>query len=203
VVVALVEAVEAKDPYTRGHTRRVAELAVRIGQELRLGPERLRVLNRAALLHDIGKIGVPDTILNKPTKLTEDEFAVIREHPIRGYAMIRHVKSLQQELGGIRHHHERLDGSGYPDGLKGDAIPLDARIIAVADVYDALTSPRPYRDAWPRERALALIDSEAGEKLDLACARALHIVLRQVSAARRTDQPVMVTASWSSHMISE
>lgn len=195
VIVALVEAVEAKDPYTRGHTQRVAELAVRIGQELRLSSERLRVLNRAALLHDIGKIGVPDTILNKPAKLTEAEYAVIKEHPARGYAMIKHVKSLQQELGGVRHHHERLDGSGYPDGLKGEAIPLDARIIAVADVFDALTSPRPYRDAWARERALALIDSESGSKLDPACVRALHAVLQQAPMPRYADRPVMVAAS--------
>ncbi len=195
VIVALVEAMEAKDPYTRGHTQRVAELAVRIGQELRLGPERLRILNRAALLHDIGKIGVPDSILNKPAKLTEEEYAVVKEHPVRGYAMIKHVKSLQQELGGVRHHHERLDGSGYPDGLKGDAIPLGARIIAVADVYDALTSPRPYRDAWPRERALALIDSEAGSKLDPTCVRALHAVLRHAPAPRSAAQPAMAAAS--------
>jgi putative nucleotidyltransferase with HDIG domain len=195
VIVALGGAVEAKDPYTRGHTLRVAELAVRIGQELRLSPERLRVLNRAALLHDIGKIGVPDTILNKPAKLTEDEYAIIKEHPVRGYGMIKHVKSLQRELGGVRHHHERLDGSGYPDGLKGDAIPLDARIIAVADVFDALTSPRPYRDAWPRERALALIDSEAGSKLDARCVHALHAALRHAPAPRHAEHAAIAAVS--------
>ena len=177
VIVALVGAVEAKDPYTRGHTQRVAALSVLIGQELRLSPERLRVLGQAAMLHDVGKIGVPDSILNKPGGLTDEEFAVIKDHPARGHAIIKGVRSLHQEIGGVRHHHERLDGSGYPDGLAGEAIPLEARIIAVADVFDALTSSRSYRDAWPRDRALAVIDAEAGTKLDPQCVRALHRVL--------------------------
>ncbi len=177
VIVALVEAVEAKDPYTRGHTQRVAELSVLIGRELRLSAERLRVLGQAAMLHDIGKIGIPDAVLNKPGRLTPEEFELIKEHPVRGHQIIARVRSLQREVAGVRSHHERLDGSGYPDGLVGHAIPLDARIIAVADVFDALTSPRPYRAAWPRERALAVIDEEAGTKLDPVCVAALHRVL--------------------------
>ncbi|MGN6700072.1 MAG: HD domain-containing phosphohydrolase [Thermomicrobiales bacterium] len=177
VIVALIAAVEAKDPYTRGHTQRVAALSLLVGQELRLPSERLRVLYQSALLHDIGKIGVPDAILNKPGRLTDEEFAIIREHPARGHAIIQGVRSLHDEIGGVRHHHERLDGSGYPDGLVGDAIPLDARIIAVADVFDALTSSRSYRAAWSREQALATIDADAGATLDACCVAALHSVL--------------------------
>jgi hypothetical protein len=177
VIVALVEVIEAKDPYTRGHTQRVSEMATLIGQELGLSPERLRTLHQAAMLHDIGKIAVPDSILNKPGRLTPEEFALIQEHPVRGHQIIRNVRSLQQEIGGVRHHHERLDGSGYPDGLVGAAIPLDARIIAVADVFDALTSERAYRGAWPLDRAIAEIDAESRTKLDPSCVAALHRVL--------------------------
>ena len=154
-------------------------MSVRIGETIGLSPDRLRVLHRSATLHDIGKIGVPDSILNKPGRLTDEEFAIIKEHPARGHQIIRNVRSLRAEVGGVRHHHERLDGSGYPDGLKGDAIPLDARIIAVADVFDALTSARAYRDAWSRERALAQIASESGTKLDARCVEALQKVYRQ------------------------
>ncbi|HET8625780.1 MAG TPA: HD-GYP domain-containing protein [Thermomicrobiales bacterium] len=188
VIRALVAAVEAKDPYTRGHTERVTALAVHIGEGLGLSPERLRVLGQAALLHDIGKIGVPDAILQKPGRLTDEEFAVIREHPARGHAIIAGVRGLTAEVGGVRHHHERLDGSGYPDGLAGEAIPLEARIIAVADVYDALTSARAYREAWPSARALALIDAESGTKLDPRCVAALHHVLRDRPVAERADE---------------
>jgi hypothetical protein len=192
VVVVLVETIEAKDPYTRGHTQRVSAMSVRIGETIGLSPDRLRVLHRAATLHDIGKIGVPDSILNKPGRLTEEEFAIIKEHPVRGHQIIRNVRSLRDEVGGVRQHHERLDGSGYPDGLKGDAISLDARIIAVADVFDALTSARAYRDAWSRERALAQIESEAGTKLDKRCVEALQKVCRQSPSS--AAQPSLTTA---------
>ncbi|HVX28911.1 MAG TPA: HD-GYP domain-containing protein, partial [Nitrolancea sp.] len=177
VIVALVEAVEAKDPYTRGHTQRVAELAVLIAQDLGLHGERLKTLNQAAMLHDIGKISVPDAILNKPGRLTAEEFEFVKEHPVRGHRIIQNVRSLRQEIAGVRHHHERLDGSGYPDGLKGDEIPLDARIIAVADVFDALTSARPYRGPWSSEHAFQILDQEAGLTLDADCVQALHRVL--------------------------
>jgi putative nucleotidyltransferase with HDIG domain len=180
VIVALVSAIEARDPNTRGHSKRVAELAVQIGQELRLSPEHLRTISQAAILHDIGKIGVPDAILNKPGLLTDAEYAVIQEHPVRGYEIIKGVRSLKRELDGVRYHHERLDGSGYPDGLAGDAIPLDARIIAVADVYDALTAARTYRDAWTPARALRAIDADAGIKLDARCVAALHRALERL-----------------------
>jgi HD-GYP domain-containing protein (c-di-GMP phosphodiesterase class II) len=181
VIAALVATVEAKDPYTRGHTQRVSELSVRIAQDLHLAPERVRVIGQAAMLHDIGKIAVPDSILNKPGRLTDEEFAVVKEHPARGYEIIRNVRSLQRALGGIRHHHERIDGSGYPDGLRGDDIPLDARIIAVADVFDALTSTRSYRAAWSVQRAFAVLDEEAGTKLDRQCVLSLKRVVEELA----------------------
>jgi HD-GYP domain-containing protein (c-di-GMP phosphodiesterase class II) len=186
-IVALVAAVEAKDPYTRGHSQRVAALAVRLGEELRLSPERLRTLGRAAILHDIGKIGVPDAVLNKPGPLTAAERASIQEHPARGDAIIGGIRSLRRERGGVRAHHERLDGSGYPDGLRGEAIPLEARIIAVADTYDALTSQRAYRAALPPARALAIIAAEAGDKLDPRCVAALPAALARAGAQRPAD----------------
>jgi HD-GYP domain-containing protein (c-di-GMP phosphodiesterase class II) len=179
VIVALVNAVEAKDVYTRGHTQRVTDLAARVSEELGLSHDRMRIVTQAAMLHDIGKIGVPDSILNKPGPLTKDEFAVIREHPVRGHEIIREVRSLRATLGGILHHHERMDGTGYPDGLAGEEIPLEARIIAVADVFDALTSVRSYRDAWSVPRALAEIDAQAGSRLDPTCVAALHRVLER------------------------
>ena len=153
----------------------------------------MRVLYQAALLHDIGKIGVPDAILNKPGRLTEEEFAIIREHPVRGHAIIQGVHSLRDEISGVRYHHERLDGSGYPDGLAGDAIPLDARIIAVADVFDALTSSRSYRAAWSREQALVTIEAEAGVTLDARCVTALHGVLASKSSATSHQSFVTMT----------
>lgn len=157
----------------------MTDLAVQIGEDLRLAPDRLRVLSQAAMLHDIGKIGVPDSILNKPGPLTDEEFDIIKEHPVRGYTIIKEVRSLQGVLGGIRYHHVRLDGTGYPDGLAGVAIPLEARIIAVADVFDALTSGRSYRDAWPVSRALTAIRLDAGVGLDPVCVDALDRVLAQ------------------------
>lgn len=177
VINALVEAVEAKDPYTSGHTRRVALLAALIVEEMGLPAEEANVVVQAAVLHDIGKIGVPDTILNKPGPLTAEEFAVVKEHPVRGHQIIDKVRSLRREAGGVRHHHERMDGSGYPDGLRGTEIPLAARVIAVADVFDALTSPRAYRGPWPVDAALRYLQNEAGRKFDPECVEALHRAL--------------------------
>lgn len=200
VIVALIEAVEAKDPYTRGHTQRVAEHAIKIGQRLRLPPERLRVLNQSALLHDIGKIGISDAILNKPGRLTAEEFEIVKAHPVRGHAIIAGIRALQEEIPGVRSHHERLDGSGYPDGLAGDAVPMDARIIAVADEYDALTSSRSYRPAWSPERAFAVLDEEARTKLDSRCVDALREILLAEgvlapSDSCTSDQPVAAVSS--------
>ncbi|MCX2726793.1 HD-GYP domain-containing protein [Thermomicrobium sp. 4228-Ro] len=179
VVAALAAAVEAEDSYTKEHSVRVARLAASIAQELGLPPERERILYQAGILHDIGKIGIPDAILQKPGRLTAEEFALVREHPVRSWEIARQIRSFAPMLPAIRWHHERLDGSGHPDGLRGEEIPLDARILAVADVFDALTSVRPYRAALSVEEALALLRQEAGTRLDVECVAALERLVEQ------------------------
>jgi HD-GYP domain-containing protein (c-di-GMP phosphodiesterase class II) len=167
-----------KDPSTEGHTRRVATLAVAIGERLGLTEGRLRQLALGGLLHDVGKLSVPNAILNKPGKLTDEEFAEIRRHPGAG-------RDLLTELGGfpplvldlVQSHHERLDGGGYPHGVPAGDLDLAVRILTVADVYDALTADRVYRAAWPTERALALLDDESGTAFDPDCVAALRAVV--------------------------
>jgi HD-GYP domain-containing protein (c-di-GMP phosphodiesterase class II) len=167
-----------KDESTEEHTRRVALLAVQMGEHLGLAPGRLRQLAIGGLLHDIGKLAVPRAILQKPGALTDDEFEVIRRHPDWGDQLLR-------ELGGfatavhrlVRSHHERLDGCGYPDRLDADEIDLDTRILTVADVYDALVSPRVYRPAWTHEAAIALLHGERDTAFDTRCVEALEAVL--------------------------
>ncbi len=178
VLTGLIAAVEARDPYTKGHSEQVARLAARIGEQLGLPPERLRVLHQAGLLHDIGKIAIPDSILNKPGRLTLAELAVVKEHPLRSEEMIGRIPSLRPTLRAIRWHHERLDGSGYPDGLTGDDIPFDARILAVADVFDAMTSGRSYRTAWPEHAVLSHLTQEAGRSYDSQCVQAIQTIVR-------------------------
>lgn len=169
---ALVGAVEAKDRYTHGHSARVADLSVRIGLRLDLDPDALRALAQGAYLHDIGKIGVPDQVLNKPGSLSEDEWTWIQRHPVVGWEMANRAPSLRHALSVIRHHHERWDGGGYPDHRAGQAIPMAARIAALADVWDALTSDRAYRPAWALDRALAHVAGASGSLFDPMCVEA-------------------------------
>lgn len=161
VIYALARAIEAKDKYTQGHTERVSGYASRLGEQLKLSSKEVEALYSGGILHDIGKIGVPDAILNKPGKLTEEEFAVIKKHPLVGAEICQPLKSLRQVIPIIRHHHEKMDGSGYPDGLAGEEIPLLARIMAIVDVYDALTSERSYRRALSIDEALGILFAEA------------------------------------------
>jgi hypothetical protein len=175
---ALIGAVEAKDPYTHGHSGRVAELATRIGLRIGLEPEDLRGLHQGAYLHDVGKIGVPDQVLNKPGSLTAEEWVWIERHPAAGWELASRARSLRDSLTAIRHHHERWDGSGYPDHLSGADIPLAGRIVAVADVWDALTSDRAYRPAWEFDRAISHVVGGAGVLFDPACVEALVDVLQ-------------------------
>ena len=163
-MTVLAEAVERRDPYTGGHVRRVVGYAVAIGRRLALGAEELEELRLAAVLHDIGKIATPDQVLSKPARLTPDEVRVMRRHPVDGAEIVLPIAQLRALLGGIRHHHERLDGQGYPDGLRGDEVPLLARIIAVADTYDAMTTDRPYRRGRPSVEAIAEIERESGRQ---------------------------------------
>lgn len=164
IIITLALAVEAKDPYTRGHSERVADYARRLAKALGLPFKDQDLVHRAGLLHDIGKIGVSETYLHKPGPLSGEEREIIRDHPVRGEAICRPLKSLRHLLPAIRHHHERFNGTGYPDGLKGEEIPLSARILAVADIYDALTSDRPYRVGLPQERALDILKTEADQR---------------------------------------
>ena len=163
---ALIEAVDAKDPYTRGHSDRVNYYAMQLGKAKKLSDAELQTLYWASLLHDLGKIAVPDIVLSKPGKLDEDEYTLIKIHPERGYDILKNVEQLQKSLPGMRHHHERFDGDGYPHGLSGDDIPLHARIIAIADTYDAITTSRSYRPARSHEQAMAAINEVSGSQLD-------------------------------------
>jgi HD-GYP domain-containing protein (c-di-GMP phosphodiesterase class II) len=174
---ALVAAVEAKDEHTHGHSARVAEYSVRLGQQMGLGASQLRELAQGAVLHDIGKIGTADAVLNKPGPLTPQERAWIEQHPVAGWEIVREAPSLHAALSVVRHHHERWDGAGYPDGLAGEQIPLQARMAAVADVWDALTSERAYRPAWSPQRAIDHIVAGAGTQFDAACVDAFVDVL--------------------------
>jgi len=166
LVRSLVATVDQKDPYTSGHSIRVGFYATQLGRDLGLNREELQMLEWSALLHDVGKIGIRDEVLKKPGKLTEEEFAHIKEHPVRSYEVVRRVPQLAGALDGIRHHHERFDGSGYPDGLAGRNIPLQARIVQVADIFDALTSSRSYRTAFDWRKAINIIEDEAGTTVD-------------------------------------
>ncbi|HZW98549.1 MAG TPA: HD-GYP domain-containing protein [Trueperaceae bacterium] len=189
-VRALVVATEAKDPYTAGHMQRVADMAVRIGRVMGLAPEELRVLAQAGVVHDVGKIEVPDAVLNKPDRLDAVERSLIEQHPANGERIGRTLGMHRDELSVIRHHHERWDGAGYPDGVAGDKIPLLARIMAVADVYDAVTSERAYRPAWSPDDARSLLQRDSGTAFDPNVVAAALEVLRGAPApvrARRAD----------------
>jgi len=168
---------ETKDPHMRGHAQRVCGLAVAIATYLGIRDSSLETVRVAALLHDVGKLKVSNDVLNKPAKLTDEEFAAVQEHAERGYEILSSTPTLRKAAAGVRSHHERLDGSGYPDGLEGDDIPMEARIVAVADVWDALTSRRSYRDAMSKDDARRIIQHEAGSRLDRSCVRALFAIL--------------------------
>ena len=161
VLFSLARSVELKCPVMTGHSERLMDYAVGFGEYLGLTSEELEILRAGSLLHDIGKVAVPDSILMKPGKLSAEELVIMRRHPIVGEEICAPLKSFRHLLPLIRHHHERADGSGYPDGLMGDSIPLSAQILQLADIYDALTTDRPYRRELSRENALAIMQSEA------------------------------------------
>jgi putative two-component system response regulator len=169
VVYAFARAVEAKSPYTQGHADRVTRYALALGERLNLGKVEKDLLRRGAVVHDLGKIAVPDAILNKPGRLTNEEFALIQKHPEQGVKIVEALQSMQDVIPLIRWHHERIDGTGYPDKLAGNAIPFLVRVLSVADVYDAMASKRPYRDAMPHDQCLSeLRANAAGGGLDPA-----------------------------------
>ena len=165
-VRALAMAVEAKEPYTAGHSKRVGFYAVKIAEEMGLDGEMKKVLNNAGLLHDVGKIGIRDDILLKPQALTPDEARIMHQHSVIGEAILRPLRSLSKVAELVRSHHERYDGAGYPQGLKGEEIPLGARILCVADTYDAMATDRPYRKRLSPEEALEQFRQESGKQFD-------------------------------------
>jgi putative nucleotidyltransferase with HDIG domain len=181
-VGALMVSLAQKDEYTEEHTRRVALRAVQVGEELGLSPVRLRELATGAIVHDIGKLTVPDGVLKKPGKLTAEEFDAVKRHSENGYRTLKELGFRESVRRLVLDHHERLDGSGYPRGLGGPSISLDARILGVCDVYDALISNRVYREAFTHEQAIAILHEEAGTKLDRRCVAALELVLARERA---------------------
>ena len=161
-IESLNATVEAKDPDTAGHSLRVQRVALALGEEVELSPQRLDALRFGALFHDIGKIAVPDTVLTKPARLTTDEYELIKRHPGDGAKIVEKFSRLRDAVPLIRHHHERWDGSGYPDGLAGDDIPLEAAIVGLADSWDAMTTDRPYHRALMTQEAFAEIRNGRG-----------------------------------------
>lgn len=177
IILALATAIEAKDPYTEGHVDRVASYALILGRETGLAPWELQLLRKAAILHDVGKIGVNESVLLKPGSLSADEFNHMKSHTVIGERICRPLQQDRLILEVIRHHHERYDGKGYPDGLAGEGIPIAARIMAVVDAYDALTSDRPYRKRLSQEQAVQILKQEAGKQFDPKIAMAFVSML--------------------------
>jgi len=199
IIAAITGAIDLKDPYTRGHSQRVSDFSVAIAQELGLSREQIYQLRIASKLHDVGKIRVPDHILKKPGRLDEEEFAAMRRHPLYGIEFLRdngllELDLLRESWTALAQHHERLDGRGYPYGLKGEDISLFGRIVAVADVFDAITSHRPYRPPMPIDEALALLQRGAGTEFDPACVEAL-IRARAKGAILTQDEREQAIAS--------
>ncbi len=161
VLFTLAQSIEARDPYTHGHCERLAQMSSRLGERLRLPDDDIKALRWAGIVHDVGKVAVPDSILLKPGPLTPEEIVIMRKHAEVGERICAPLRSFRLVLPIIRHHHEKRDGSGYPDALSGEAIPLTARILQLADVYDALTTNRPYRTAVSSEEALSMMNQEA------------------------------------------
>jgi putative two-component system response regulator len=160
VLCTLALSIEGKDPYTEGHCERLSDYSALLAEKIGLGSEEVTALHRAAIVHDIGKVAVPDSVLLKPARLTPAEQAIMREHPVIGERICKPLKSFRTVLPTIRHHHEKLDGTGYPDGLKGSQIPISARVLQIADVFDALTTVRPYKKAFGRAEALETMEDE-------------------------------------------
>jgi putative two-component system response regulator len=160
VIFALARSIEGKDPYTEGHCERLADYSARLGEHIGLPAEEIKVLRRAGVVHDIGKVAVPDSILLKPSRLTRSEETILRLHPVVGERICASLKSFQLVLPIIRHHHEKMNGSGYPDGLRGKQIPLTVRVLQVVDVYDALSTQRPYKAALSGARAFEVMNNE-------------------------------------------
>lgn len=166
LILAFANAIDAKSPWTQGHSERVANYADELSRRLELSNDQVEIVRTAALLHDIGKIGTYDTLLDKEGKLTDDEYNLIKRHPDKGVQILSPISKLNPVLPVIRHHHERVDGRGYPDGLKGEDIPFLARVVCVADSYDAMTADRPYKAALSKDKAIEVLSNKSGSQFD-------------------------------------
>ncbi len=176
-ITSLIQALEARDPYTRGHSDTVADISVKIAQQMSFNSHDLERIAFAARLHDLGKIGIRDDVLLKPGALTNEEYELIKQHPILGAEILRPIPSMEDIIPAVFHHHERMDGQGYPNGLMGNEIPLWARIIAVADVYDALTTDRPYRMAMSHDKAMLIITQNSGTQFCPECVKTFELLV--------------------------
>ncbi|MCH9021346.1 MAG: HD-GYP domain-containing protein, partial [Planctomycetes bacterium] len=190
IITSLVRAMEAKDPYTSGHSTQVAKHACDLARHIGLDEPQIKILETAGLMHDIGKIGIRDEVLTKPGKLTDEEFEHLKTHPTKGFKVLEPVDDLRSILGAVKHHHEHYDGFGYPDGLVGEDIPFYARIIQVADVWDALISTRSYRQAMPIPKAKQILRDEAGTTMDPNLVKAFLEMLE-----KKNDQEPVESAS--------
>jgi putative nucleotidyltransferase with HDIG domain len=198
-VHALISAIDAKDRYTHGHSERVAQVAKCLAEQLHLPKTDVNTIYLGGLLHDIGKIGVDDVVLNKPGALTPDEYDQIKQHPQLGYDILRGVRQLERILPIVLYHHEAWDGSGYPHGLKGEETPLLARITAVADAFDAMSSDRPYRRGMPDEKLDSILREGAGRQWDPQVVDAFFAIREQIREASRNAELETVplnAASW-------
>ena len=187
-IEALVSALEARDPYTQEHAGRIRETSMGLAVALQIPPEERRAVRLGAILHDVGKIGVSDSILRKPGPLTHGEWILMRAHPVIGENMLRGIDFLNAALPVVRHHHERWDGRGYPDGLEREEIPVGARIVAVCDAFDAMTSDRPYRPRMPLSAACEELERNAGTQFDPDCAHLLVDVVTRMGDDRLEDR---------------
>jgi putative nucleotidyltransferase with HDIG domain len=197
---AFVRAIDAGHPYTAQHSETVADYAVAIARQLRLPEDDVERIRWAALLHDVGKLGLPTSVLDKPLDLTSLEWELVKRHPVESARIIEGVELFRDQLDGVRHHHERYDGHGYPDGLHGEEIPLDARIIAVADAFDAMTTNRAYRLPLDRQEAFAQVARAAGTQFDPVVVAAFAEVVGAPAASPVTlpAQPAAETAARTS-----
>jgi HD-GYP domain-containing protein (c-di-GMP phosphodiesterase class II) len=199
-VKALAAAIDGKDPYTRGHSERVSRFSIAIAQRLGLSDDEVEKIRISALLHDVGKIGIDDSILKKPSALTDEEYEVMKKHPQKGYKIMSQIPAMKEFLDGMYMHHEMVDGRGYPQGLKGDEIPLMGKIVAVADTFDAMTTDRPYQKALKFEDALAVIESFVDTRYDRDVVKAFTDACREgqirpgsVKLKKPTQQPTAPT----------
>ena len=188
-IAALVSAIDAKDRYTRNHSKNVARVAVILSQVLKLSAREIQTIEYGALLHDIGKIGITETILNKNGKLVYEEFEIIKNHPVIGVKILQPVDFLHSIRAIVHSHHERIDGKGYPNGLKGEGIPFEARIVSIADAWDAMTSDRSYRKGMPIEKAMYELQEHAGEQFDAHMVKSFMKMFKQNPSLFTSLQP--------------